>query len=101
MVNEEKIKSLYKDGMVNLDSIFDQELLRDLVVAKNNIFKEYPYLYYGTMAAEKNYMMLYTTDAKATLALAYDDNKIIGISTGIPLLSNADIINDCPNFFVI
>ena len=34
MVNEEKIKSLYKDGMVNLDSIFDQELLRDLVVAK-------------------------------------------------------------------
>ncbi len=43
MVNEEKIKSLYKDGMVNLDSIFDQELLRDLVVAKDNIFKEYPY----------------------------------------------------------
>ena len=29
--------------MVNLDSIFDQELLRDLVVAKDNIFKEYPY----------------------------------------------------------
>ena len=64
------------------------------------IFKEYPYLYYGTMAAEKNYMMLYTTDAKATLALAYDDNKIIGISTGIPLLSNADIINDCPNLLM-
>tara|TARA_B100000035_G_C20983010_1_gene546412 strand:+ start:437 stop:1411 length:975 start_codon:yes stop_codon:yes gene_type:complete len=43
MVSEEKIKTLYKDGMVNLNSIFDQDLLRDLVNAKESIFKEYPY----------------------------------------------------------
>ena len=39
MVSEEKIKTLYKDGMVNLNSIFDQDLLRDLVNAKESIFK--------------------------------------------------------------
>ena len=43
MVSEEKIKTLYKDGMVNLNSIFDQDLLRDLVNAKESIFKEYPF----------------------------------------------------------
>lgn len=43
MVSEEKIKLLYKDGMVNLNSIFDQDLLKNLVKAKNGIFEEYPF----------------------------------------------------------
>ena len=34
MLQENKIKSLYEDGLVNFNSFFEKDLLRELVVAK-------------------------------------------------------------------
>ena len=43
MLQENKIKSLYEDGLVNFNSFFEKDLLQELVVAKENLFNEYPY----------------------------------------------------------
>jgi len=43
MIKEEKIKSLYEDGLADFSNFFDNDLLNELVFEKDNLFKEYPY----------------------------------------------------------
>ena len=38
-----KIPSLYRDGILKVENLFDQSLLDEIVLAKNKIFCEYPY----------------------------------------------------------
>jgi GNAT superfamily N-acetyltransferase len=64
------------------------------------VFKEYPYLYEGSLDYEKSYTASYATDEHALLAVAFDDEKIVGISTGIPLNSNALIVKDLKRKFI-
>lgn len=62
-------------------------------------FKDYPYLYKGSLNYEKKYIENYILDNKATLAFAKVNNKIAGISTGIPLASNSEIVKDIQVIF--
>ncbi|MCD6047068.1 MAG: hypothetical protein K0S08_715 [Gammaproteobacteria bacterium] len=63
------------------------------------IFKEYPYLYEGDLEYERNYMAAYAKDPHALLAVAFDDKKIVGVSTGIPLNSDSIIVADLKQKF--
>lgn len=62
-------------------------------------FKEYPYLYQGELAYEKQYVRGYTTDSKAMIAIAKLDGTIAGISSGIPLISESEIVSDAKKIF--
>ena len=50
-------------------------------------FKEYPYLYEGTVEQEHAYLNHYVSNPQAMLLLALDDTKLVGASTGIPLIA--------------
>ncbi len=63
------------------------------------IFKEYPYLYKGDLDYEKKYMQGYLTDHQAMIALASINERIVGISTGIPLISDSEIVMDAKKVF--
>ena len=57
------------------------------------LFKEFPYLYQGSMDYEREYMKAYAKDPKSTIAIASCDKNIIGVSTGIPLVSESSIVD--------
>ena len=39
----EIISDLYKDGIVKIGNLFDQNLVNEIMQAKDRIFSEYPY----------------------------------------------------------
>ena len=43
MNSQNKIKTLYNDGLVKFENFFEPELLEKIVKEKNNLFREYPY----------------------------------------------------------
>lgn len=64
-------------------------------------FKEFPYLYAGDDAYEKEYLQSYVNDPKAILLTGFNaNNEIIAISTGIPVISNADLLAVAKDLFI-
>ncbi len=49
------------------------------------VFREYPYLYDGTMAYEEKYLQSFIRSEKSIVVVAFDDEEVVGASTGIPL----------------
>lgn len=62
--------------------------ISELAALRITIFKEYPYLYDGQLDYEKKYLQTYLDSQRATLILVTDpkENKIVGVSTAIPLV---------------
>jgi GNAT superfamily N-acetyltransferase len=57
----------------------------DLARLRITVFREYPYLYDGTDAYEQAYLQTYMASGSAMAVLAFDNDQIIGASTGIPM----------------
>lgn len=50
-----------------------------------DVFREWPYLYEGSLDYEKNYLAHYAKCPEAVLVLARQGSTIVGASTGLPL----------------
>jgi GNAT superfamily N-acetyltransferase len=48
------------------------------------VFREFPYLYDGTIEHEREYLSTYTQSDGALIVVALDGGKVVGMSTGIP-----------------
>ena len=48
------------------------------------VFHDWPYLYAGDRDYEKNYLATYAESPDSLFVLAFDGDKVIGASTGIP-----------------
>jgi GNAT superfamily N-acetyltransferase len=59
--------------------------LDSLAELRMQVFREYPYLYDGTLEAEARYLQHYAGCAESTLVLARRDQKVVGASTAMPL----------------
>lgn len=53
-------------------------------------FKEYPYLYDETLNNQITYLTRYAECPKSIMILVQDENKIVGVSTGIPLVFDTE-----------
>lgn len=53
------------------------------------VFREWPYLYHGNAGSETAYLRTYQETPHAWLTLAYDDDLLVGASTGVPLSAEA------------
>ena len=49
------------------------------------VFRDWPYLYAGDRDYERNYLATYAGSAESLFVLAFDGERVIGASTGIPL----------------
>lgn len=49
------------------------------------VFRDWPYLYAGDREYEKNYLATYAESPESLFALAFDGDRVVGASTGIPL----------------
>jgi GNAT superfamily N-acetyltransferase len=54
------------------------------------VFRDFPYLYDGTLAYEQRYLQTYVNCPEAVVVVALDGETVVGASTGIPLAAEED-----------
>ncbi len=59
--------------------------INDLAKLRINVFREYPYLYDGSLEYEERYLKSYTDSAESLAVIVFHKDKIVGASTGVPL----------------
>lgn len=64
--------------------------LQDVARLRIKVFREWPYLYDGDLSYEKTYLARYHTTCEAVIVGAFDGTKLVGASTGMPLVAHAD-----------
>jgi GNAT superfamily N-acetyltransferase len=67
-----------------------QDYIPELARLRIQVFREFPYLYDGTIDYEKKYLQTYIDCPESVIVLAFDDNKIVGASTAIPMKYETD-----------
>ncbi len=63
--------------------------LGDLARLRITVFRDYPYLYEGSLDYEKNYLDVYAKSEGAIIIAAFDGDKIVGIATAAPMEDHA------------
>lgn len=63
-------------------------------------FKEFPYCYQGNYEYEKEYFLGFSQEKNALVIELLDKGQTIGLSTAMPLVSDADILKDAEAAFV-
>lgn len=64
--------------------------LPDLAHLRITVFREWPYLYDGTLAYEQSYMAKFAASQGAVIVAAIDGGKIVGAATASPMVGHAD-----------
>ena len=54
------------------------------------VFREYPYLYAGSLEYERGYLAHYAASPDAVVVLARDGERVVGAATAMPLLVHSD-----------
>lgn len=58
----------------------------DLARLRVGVFRDWPYLYEGSLDYERKYLAKYVRLARATVVLARDGDAVVGASTALPLV---------------
>ncbi len=64
--------------------------LDEVASLRISVFREWPYLYDGDMAYEREYLAAYAESSDSVFVLAQDAGRIVGASTGLPLSDDQD-----------
>ena len=62
-----------------------EKYLHDLAKLRIEVFREFPYLYDGSLEYEKTYLETYTQSAQSIAVLVFDGDQLVGASTGLPM----------------
>src|SRR5580765_3474553 len=54
------------------------------------VFRDWPYLYAGDRDYERQYLATYAKSPQSLFVLAFDDEHVVGASTGIPLTDETE-----------
>lgn len=57
----------------------------DLAALRITVFRDFPYLYEGTVAYEKTYLETYARAGRSFLFAVYDGDRMVGATTALPL----------------
>jgi len=67
-----------------------KSVLPDLARLRIVVFRDYPYLYDGTLAYEEEYLAKFAKAKGAVCVVARDGEQIVGASTAAPMIEHAD-----------
>lgn len=65
-------------------------VLEPLAALRLAVFREYPYLYDGDAAYEARYLATYAASPAGLVVVAWDGDRVVGASTGLPLWQHSD-----------
>lgn len=65
-------------------------VLADLARLRITVFRDWPYLYDGTLDYEETYLAKFASAKGAVCVVARDGETIVGASTGAPMVEHAD-----------
>lgn len=72
-----------------------RELIPQLAKLRIEVFRDFPYLYEGSLEYEKEYLKNYPENSRSVLVAVIDQNgELVGASTGMPLADEADYIQE-------
>ena len=66
------------------------QYIRELARLRIEVFRDWPYLYAGDIDYELTYLQTYIQSPDSVVVLAFDRDKVVGASTGIPLKYETD-----------
>lgn len=66
-----------------------EAVLGDVARLRIDVFRDWPYLYDGSLAYERSYMESYRGKDHAVVVGAFDKDRLIGAATGTPLEDHA------------
>jgi len=64
--------------------------LDDVARLRIEVFRDWPYLYDGSLEYERSYLQSYRDSVDAVLVGAFDSDRLIGAATGTPMEDHAD-----------
>jgi GNAT superfamily N-acetyltransferase len=64
--------------------------LDDVARLRIAVFRDWPYLYDGSLDYERGYLQSYRGNARAIVVGAFDGDRLIGAATGTPMQDHAD-----------
>lgn len=64
--------------------------LDELAALRIRVFREFPYLYDGSLDYERDYVAEYAESDRGLIVLALAGERVVGCSTGLPLMEAAD-----------
>lgn len=67
-----------------------RDFASDLARLRITVFREFPYLYDGTLEYEERYLRTYLECAESVVVLACDGELVVGASTGLPLAAETE-----------
>jgi GNAT superfamily N-acetyltransferase len=79
--------------MLRLERLSGEKLnqyIPELARLRIQVFRDWPYLYDGDLAYEEKYLKTYIEAPNSVIVLAFDGDKVVGASTGIPLKHETD-----------
>jgi GNAT superfamily N-acetyltransferase len=66
------------------------KVLPDLSRLRMIVFRDWPYLYEGTLEYEQKYLEKFAKAKGAVVIAAFDGDQMVGASTGAPMIEHAD-----------
>ena len=64
--------------------------LEDVAKLRIAVFRDWPYLYEGSLEYERGYMQVYHDSSDTVLIGAFDGKRLVGAATGTPMLDHAE-----------
>jgi len=80
---------------LRVEAIHGKDVLRYLsaiAVLRIEIFREWPYLYDGTVEYEERYLLPYATAPATLVVIAWADDELVGAATAMPLTAHSDAV---------
>ncbi len=69
-----------------------ENIIPDLARLRITVFHDFPYLYEGDYEYEKNYLQIYLTSNESTVVAVFDDGKMVGAASAMPLKDEAEYV---------
>jgi GNAT superfamily N-acetyltransferase len=67
-----------------------EPIITQLAGLRIEVFRDFPYLYEGNLTYEMEYLKTYVNSDRAFLFAVFDDGKMVGATTCIPLVDETD-----------
>lgn len=89
-------------GDLSIEASFGQDIkphIAQLAELRIRGFRDFPYLYAGSVAYERHYLEGYLTEPRAMLLRVLDGGQLVAAATATPLVSSTEIVADGPALF--